>query len=746
MHDYPCREFPADRPSAELAELDAALADAADGRPSLAFVAGESGVGKTRLLTEFMRRAREHGVLVLAGETVDFGGESELPYLPLVAALRPLVRSGDPALTESVREAVAPLLPGIEAYASGSRSDAVQGSQGRLFEGLLVLLDALGQERPVLLVIEDLHWADPSTRSAVAFLARSLTNERVLVVGSYRTDELPRREHPFRLLLAELESAPRARRIPLRPLTRDELAEQLDDILGAPPAVELLERLWTRSGGNPLFGEELLAAGLDGRGAPPDNLRDALMMRVERLSEPSRVLLGLVAVGHRLEEELLEQTSGLEPRALRDALREAVGGHVLVAQDDGTYRFRHALLREVVEDELLPGERRELHLDLAHALEQRLTDGAYAQVSAAIAHHFDAGGDRPGPGSLAGVDRVTLLARAAEAAGALGDPGRELALLESALADLGARPEARRAAPILEAIARAQRHLNRSDDGIATLERALDLVERGGDDGDPSLRAGVLAGLGRALMIAGRVGDAARVARQALRVAGAAGLPLVEGSARNTLGYSIAIAGDVDEGAAELREAIRIAREHSDLPDLVLAYNNYADVLHIAGRSAEARAVAVEGRRAVEGLRPIGRTWLDSRLAEIAFDIGEWELSESVLPEPRPWTGTQTRLGLGLRRAMLAAGRGDHAAADDLLAELGPMAADSTEPQLLGPLSVLTVELRSRAGDLDAARAAVEEGLERIDACSDDAIHGAALSRRRRGRRGRRRRARPRPR
>src|SRR5215207_2620158 len=159
--------------SPELADLEAALADAADGRASVAFVAGESGVGKTRLLAELMRRARDGGALVLAGDTVDFGGESELPYLPLVAALRPLARSGDPALTEPVRQAVAPLLPGLGTPGPGPRSPADEGGQAQLFEGLLSLLGALARERPVLLVIEDLHWADRSTRAALAFLARS---------------------------------------------------------------------------------------------------------------------------------------------------------------------------------------------------------------------------------------------------------------------------------------------------------------------------------------------------------------------------------------------------------------------------------------------------------------------------------------------------------------------------------------------------------------------------------------------
>ena len=342
--------------SAELAELEAALADAAHGRPSLAFVAGESGVGKTRLLAELMRRAREEGTLVLAGECIDFGDEGDLPYLPLVAALRPLARSGDAALTAAMREAVAPLLPGSGAPRTDPQPADEEGGQAGLFEGLLSLLDALGQERPVLLVIEDLHWADRSTRAALAFLARSLTGERVLVVASYRPDELLR-SHPLRPLLAELERAPRARRVPLGPLTRDELGEQLTDILGTAPAADLLERLWTRSGGNPLFGEELLAAGLDGRGAAPDTLRDALMLRVERLSESTRGALSLIAVGQRLDHQLLAETSGLEPGALRDALREAIDGHVVVVDEDGAYRFRHALLREVMEDDLLPGER-----------------------------------------------------------------------------------------------------------------------------------------------------------------------------------------------------------------------------------------------------------------------------------------------------------------------------------------------------------------------------------------------------
>jgi hypothetical protein len=230
----------------ELAELEAALREAADGRPSLAFLAGESGVGKSRLLAELERRAREQGATVLGGDAVELG-EGELPYAPLVGALRPLARSDDAILgelTPANRAELATLLPELarrdDTPAVSGADDERGSAQRRLFEALLSLLERLGQHGPVVLALEDVHWADRSTRAFLAFLARSLCDEPVLVVLTYRSDELHRR-HPLRPLLAELERAPRARRIELARFDRDELAEQLEDILGAPPAPDLVE-------------------------------------------------------------------------------------------------------------------------------------------------------------------------------------------------------------------------------------------------------------------------------------------------------------------------------------------------------------------------------------------------------------------------------------------------------------------------------------------------------------------------
>ena len=546
----------------------------------------------------------------------------------------------------------------------------------------------------MLLLIEDLHWADRSTRAALAFLAAAWSPSACSWSAPTGPTSCTAATRCARCWPRSSANA-RARRVTLEPLTREELADQLADILGAPPEADLLERLWTRSGGNPLYCEELLAAGLDGRGAAPDTLRDALMLRVEHLSEPAQEILRLVAVGQRTDHPLLAGTSGLDERTLRDALREAVDSHILVADDDGRYRFRHALLREVVEDDLLPGERAALHLALARALEQRVDEQAGAVLTAAVAHHFAAAGEQPAAlewsvHAATAAERVyahgearALLERALE----LWDrvPDAEQRAGEDHVACSGAparrrrrsaipaassrstrprstsstpRRDPHRASKMLEGVARAQRSLNRPKSSIETLERALELVE-GADGKAGEARARLLAGLARGRMLDGRFVDSAETARQALDATIAAGMRWAEGHARNTLGFSLAMIGEVDEGAEQLRHAIRIARERDDLADLSDAYVNYSDMLHILGRSDEARAITLEGREVVGGRRPIAMMWLDCQLSEFAYDVGDWEESEQRLPDPLRWTGVHTRVNLNLRKAHLLVGRGD---------------------------------------------------------------------------------------
>ena len=250
----------------------------------LVLLGGASGVGKTRLVSEFEQRLARAGCCCTA--TASSRAMASCPYAPLLSALRPLVRERHPALAGAQpRQPCAARGAAAEPRedATVEHFDVEAAGQVRLFEALLELLHLLSESRGVVVVLEDMHWADRSTRTFAAFLARSLRQERVMLLLSYRTDELHRR-HPLRPLLTELDRLERARTIELAPFDRDELREALLDILGQAPSEQLIDRLLTRSEGNPLYVEELLAAGLDGRGAAPQSLSDAFMLRIERLS------------------------------------------------------------------------------------------------------------------------------------------------------------------------------------------------------------------------------------------------------------------------------------------------------------------------------------------------------------------------------------------------------------------------------------------------------------------------------
>ena len=412
----------------ELAELRLAAREAACGRPALVLLGGDSGVGKTRLVSELevALRNEDPDTLILHGEGVE-PADGELPYAPLLSALRPLVRGRHAALdalSVGARNQLASLLPSLQAGEPPPVREDGTG-QVRLFEAMLELFDLAGEQAPVVLVLEDMHWADRSTRAFVAFLARSLRSERLLLLLSYRTDELYRR-HPLRPLLAELERLPRTQRILLEPFDRSELGEALADILGSSPAEALLERLFSRAEGNPLYTEELLAVGLDGRGAAPQTLRDAFLVRIERLAPDAQRAARAVAVGRALPESVISEATGRRA-ALQEALREALAEQILLANDDGFLTFRHALLREALYDDLLPGERSELHLRLARALEARIGQGTEGELvrSAAIARHYAAAGDQP-----AALRTTIIAAETAEQAWAHGEAAD---LLERAL-------------------------------------------------------------------------------------------------------------------------------------------------------------------------------------------------------------------------------------------------------------------------------------------------------------------------
>ena len=371
--------------------LDAVL----EGAPQLALIAGEPGVGKTRLVGALEARGRELGFLVLHGESLEFGGE-EFPYAPVVAALRtlPLGEELDD-LDDDARGALAVLLPRLD---GGGPRFSDRFGQGRLYELMLDLLGRAAARRPLLVVLEDVHWADPSTRDFVSFLARNLGDERIALALTYRTGELAL-EHPTRRLMAELARRPLVTRLDLEPLGRDDVARQLEAIAGEPVPTALADDLHERAGGNPFFVEELFAARRDGRPEVPATVADVVALRIAAVSAPARALLAVVAAaGGQAAHAVLERCAPAPGPSLREALD---AGLLVRDRADEGVALRHGLIGEVIYAGLVPAERTALHAAIAAALQQtgapaaRLADqwqraGAHAD---ALAASLEAGAD-----------------------------------------------------------------------------------------------------------------------------------------------------------------------------------------------------------------------------------------------------------------------------------------------------------------------------------------------------------------
>jgi predicted ATPase len=319
----------------------------------------------------------------------------------------------DPAEVDLVAE-VAATAPGLgRLLPEVARSDPTGALAGdgleqlQVFDAVRALLLRRSQRSPVVVVLEDLHWADRASRDLISFPARTLRSGRVMLVASFRSDELHRR-HPLRPLLGELVRLPRVERLDLVPFSRAELAEQLEAIAGVPLAADQLEPIYERSEGNPFYAEELLTAGTgEADVGLPSALADVLLVRVQGLSEPAQQVLGVAPVaGRRVSHRLLAEVAGWPEADLERGLREGIGAGVLVADStSGTYAFRHALLQEVVYADLLPGEQVRLHAGYA-----RLLATEPEGVAAELAHHCLASHD------LVGALRASIgAAREAEA-------------------------------------------------------------------------------------------------------------------------------------------------------------------------------------------------------------------------------------------------------------------------------------------------------------------------------------------
>ncbi len=661
-----------------------ALGDALADPPAIVLLSGEAGIGKTRLVAEIEAGAG----LVLHGECIEFGGE-ELAYAPVVAALRDLptqwLEAHLDGLSTEARGALAAVLP---------REPPGDGGPGQLYELLLDLLGQLAAERgPLLLVLEDIHWADRSTLALLAFLARNLRAERLVVLATYRVDD--ELSPQLRRLASELGRRRTVLRIELEPLAPEDVARQLEAIAGGPVPAALAKELHERAGGNPFFVEELFAA-------RTETVAEAVLTRVQRLD--AAPLSALAAAGGRASYALLEALA-IEP----DALREALDAGLLVRERDGL-AFRHGLIGEVVYERLLPAERVALHRSIAAALDdpaqrahhcqraglrdEALTASVQAGIEAARAFayaeasvHLERAlelwdGD-------AGIDHVDLLTRAAQAARSSGDPERAVARCREAIA---LEDDPTRRALLYGRL--GEYHFWDDEAALECYEQALELTP-----GEPRL----LAAKGHALMGLRRWAQS-RACSEAALAAGAA--------PRITLGVVLTFLGEPEAGEAHLRRALELSESGEET---ARAYLHLGELLRVRGDHAGALQAMVDGEREAArlGLRLSFGHFMYVNGADDLLRLGRWdEAAERVGGAARM---ELSRTASALRRAIagqLHTGRGEFAAAR---AELDGAADAGLPAEFLTPLAAARAALALAEDDPVAAAVHVAGALGGVE-------------------------------
>ena len=669
-------------------------------------MAGEAGIGKTRLASELARRAREAGVEVLVGRSIDLVG-TELPYQPLVEALRPVGAIGRAA-----------------------------GSQLRVFEETLALLSDHAAAAPVLLVLEDLHWADTSTLDLVVFLAHNVDDRPVLLLATYRADERASAER-MRRLGDRVRRSGSALVLELGPLEHQELTALLAAGADAPPPAALTDAIVARSEGNPFFAEELLAAAGGESGELPGGLREALLQRVAGLEPATQSLLRLAAAaGRDVSYVLLRAVAGLPEREVRESLRGAVEHGVLVAdQATGSFRFRHALLAEAVYATILPGEREWLHARLADELAR-----SAAAAPAELAPHWAAAGRNkeamaasvaaaraaqavfglaealahleralalwevvPDAGTLVGLDLAELCAWTSELAGLVGAAPRAVELARRAIELVGAQ-DPHRSALLHVALGEYLLDIGSKEGLLAEFERAVELVPA--EPPSPQ-RAYVLGSLAGGLMVDWRHAESLPIAQEALALAGRIGAREAEVRALTVLGGDLAYLGRGEEGLAHFRQARQLAEEIGDLLGLERAYGNSTDALTMLGRPRESARLARSG---LEAMRRYGieSALLASNQIEALLAIGDWDEADRLSAAALRRITASFPYWLLILRADVEIGRGEFDAAR---AHLEAASTTLREDRVLGLYDGYLADLALWERRWMDADAAIEEGL-----------------------------------
>ncbi|MDX6301783.1 MAG: hypothetical protein QOF53_2997 [Nocardioidaceae bacterium] len=677
----------------ELAEMER-LVGLTGQPPRSVLLVGDAGVGKTRLLTELVARSEAAGRRALVGHCLDFG-ESALPYLPFTELFGRLAAE-DPGVMASLTDAHTALshLQLGRRLMSGSGGEAGENlDRSELFEAVYGALEDLAATGPLLVVVEDVHWADRSTRDLLSFMFTRSFRGPVAIVASYRSDDLHRR-HPLRAAAAQWARVPGLQRLQLEPLPDPDVRRLVQSMLtGLTPAE--VRAIVSRAEGNAFFAEELVGAAVTGSGSGlPVDLADLLLVRLDRLDDRGReVVRAAACAGRRVSHALLASVVPLSEDELDRALRDAVEQKILSLVGEDAYAFRHALLAEAVYDDLLPGERVRLHASYAEALRSRRVDGTAAELArhALAAHDRETAvrasvraGDEAmsvgGPDEAAGhyetalelladggpdggVDLVDLTSRAADARVGAGDPERARKLVDAQLKALPPQTSDLQRAKVLMALANATLLLDGPQDTLAATCDALELVP---DERTP-VRARLLALHARALAEKSRDEEATRFAWEALELAQKLDLASTVADASTTLAGLDQRSGD--PAAAERAVVVVIDQAHRDGDMMGELRGRFllGSLLHEKGDLLAAREAFRLGAVAA---KEAGRPWtpygLESRWmeAETTYELGLWDecvaLTRFTGQSPPPVGEAMLRV----TRANVLLHRGDPAAGE----------------------------------------------------------------------------------
>ena len=696
MDDVPWTSTPLVGRSTEMAALLSAVDDARTRRAGAILLSGDAGVGKTRLLDEVATGAYERGFGVLVGHCTDFG-DAGLPYLPFTEIFGRLAGER-PDLVESVLTnfpAIGRLLPTHRLIGAPAVPQEGQLDRAALFDAVLGAFTALSTSEPLLVVVEDAHWADDSTRDLIGFLLTRLTSQRLALVVSYRSDDLHRR-HPLRRPIAEWSRNPRVHRVNLLPLDADESRALLTALVTQPLPESEMRRILERAGGNAFFTEELAAAASmgDADAVPPD-LADLLLVRLDPLSDDARQVARVIAVaGRRVPHTLLTSVAGLPDRELDAALRELIDAHIIEHPGNASYYFRHALLAEAVYDDLLPGERVRQHAAYAKALKDQTVAGTAAELAGhatrshdlatafearvragqeaisvaapqeALKHYEMALELYPNAAAEASIDKTWLIVETATAATLSAQQLRALKLLRKALAELPADAPRLQRAQLLMPLADIALIVDQDKEAHEAISQALRLTV---DEPASVFKAQVASLYAKVSDALGRPMEAERWANEALQIAREVGQESAAGDAGITLAQLRKRAGDPVAAAKQLEEAALRAQLAGDpaaeVRSRYLLGSNHYDQGDLANAKT---ALLYAAQRAGE----LGRQWaaygFDARrmLALTQFVLGEWDEAAATA---RTDSTTPAAADAALRAVGMAvrAGRGDTSVAEE---------------------------------------------------------------------------------